>query len=104
MTFANDRRRSVPIENNPGNFPGNIKRREVTRSWRTMIRGAHPWERVAFRYNGRTEINALMNAKDIAAGKAKVGYTMTLNSEGAQPVNKMKSQCSALEHGFKTFE
>ena len=77
---------------------------EVTRSWRTMITGAHPWEGAAFLYNGRTEINAMMNAKDIAAGKANVGYTMTLNSAGAQTVNKMKSEFSALERGFKMFE
>ncbi len=67
------------------------------------------WARVrseiaSFLYGGRSEINAMMNIKDIAAGKTNVGYTMTLNTEGIQPVNKMKSDFSALERGFTIIE
>jgi hypothetical protein len=39
-----------------------------------------------------------------AAGKVKVGYTMTLSAEGAQPQKKMSSEFSTLEHGFKMTE
>ena len=76
----------------------------ITQSWQKMITGAHPWEGVPFTFNGRTEIDAMVNMKDVAAGKANVGYTMTLNSEGVQPSNKVKSEFSALERGFKRFE
>jgi serine protease Do len=77
---------------------------ETTRSWHTMITGEHPWEAVPFVYNGRTEINSMVNMKDVAAGKANVGYTMTLSLEGTQPVNKMKSEFGALERGFTKIE
>jgi hypothetical protein len=42
--------------------------------------------------------------KDVAAGKANIGYTLSLNSEGTQPSRKMKNEFSALERGFKMFE
>lgn len=77
---------------------------EIAQSWRAMTTGAHPWEGVPFLFGGRSEINAMMNMKDVAAGKANVGYTMTLNSEGIQPVNNMKSEFSALERGFVIIE
>ena len=77
---------------------------EVAQSWRTMIMGTHPWEGVPFLYAGRSEINALMNMKDVASGRINTGYTMTLNAEGSQPVNRMKSEFSALERGFKMTE
>jgi hypothetical protein len=77
---------------------------EVAQSWRTMSMGTHPWEGVPFLYGGRSEINALMNMKDVAAGRINTGYTMTLNAEGSQPVNRMKSEFSALERGFKMTE
>jgi len=77
---------------------------EYTQSWRTMTMGTHPWEGSPFSYGGRTEISAMMNMKDVAAGKTNIGYTMTLNSEGVQTVGKMKSEFSALERGFKMFE
>ncbi len=41
----------------------------------------------------------MVNMKDVAAGKGNVGYTLTLNSEGIQPSNKMRSGFSALERG-----
>jgi serine protease Do len=77
---------------------------ETAQAWRTMTTGAHPWEGVPFTYSGRTEIGAMFNMKDVAAGKTNIGYTMTLNSDGVQTINKMKSEFSALERGFKTFE
>jgi serine protease Do len=77
---------------------------EIARSWRTMSTGTHPWEGAPFVTGGRTEINAMVNMKDVAAGKSNVGYTMSLNSEGAQPASKMKSEFSALERGFTTIE
>jgi len=61
---------------------------EMAHSWQTMTTGAHPWEDVPFLTGGRTEINATVNMKDVAAGKANVGYTMSLNTEGSQPVSK----------------
>jgi serine protease Do len=76
---------------------------EMERHWQEMTKEAHPWEGMPFLSGGRTEINAMMNAKAVAAGKA-VGYTMTLNSEGSQPVNKVKAEFSALERGFTTTE
>jgi serine protease Do len=77
---------------------------ETARSWRTITTAAHPWEGVPFIYEGRTEINALANTKEFAAGKSNIGYTMSLNSEGTQPASKMKSEFSLLEHGFTTTE
>jgi serine protease Do len=77
---------------------------EVARSWRTITTGTHPWEGVSFVTGGRTEINAMANMKNFAAGKTNVGYTMSLNSEGTQPANKMKSEFSALQRGFATIE
>ena len=77
---------------------------EIARSWQTMTMGTHPWEGVAFLFSGRTEINAMMNVKDVAAGKINAGYTMTLNSEDSQPANKIKSEFAALERGFKMIE
>jgi len=77
---------------------------EFTRSWRTMTTGMHPWEGAAFVVSGRTEINAMVNMTDVAAGKTNVGYTMTLNVEGTQPVDKMKSDFLAVEGGFRMIE
>jgi serine protease Do len=77
---------------------------ETARAWQTMSTGSHPWEGAPFIAGGRTEINAMANMKDIAAGKANVGYSMSLNSEGTQPANKMKSEFSALQRGFTKIE
>ena len=46
----------------------------------------------------------MVHMKDVAAGKTNVGYTMTLNSDGTQPANKMKSEFSALQRGFTMIE
>ena len=77
---------------------------ETARAWQSMSTGGHPWEGVAFVTGGRTEINAMANMKDLAAGKTNVGYTMSLNSEGIQPANKMKSEFSVLQRGFTKTE
>ena len=77
---------------------------EIARSWQTMTTGAHPWDGAPFLSGGRSEINAMVNMKDVAAGKTSTGYTMTLNAEGAQPINRMKSEFSALERGFTKIE
>ena len=77
---------------------------ETTRFWHTLASGAHPYEGSPFMSAGRTEINSLVNLKDVAAGKATVGYTMSLNCEGAQPAHVMKSEFSALERGFTITE
>jgi serine protease Do len=76
---------------------------EMERHWQEMTKEMHPWEGIPFLAGGRTEINAMMNAKAVAAGK-NVGYTITLNSEGSQLVNKVKAEFSALERGFTTAE
>jgi serine protease Do len=77
---------------------------EISRSWRTVTTGTHPWEGVPFTTGGRTEINAMANMKEFVAGKTTVGYTISLNSEGTQPANVMKSEFSALQRGFATIE
>jgi serine protease Do len=77
---------------------------EFARAWQTMSTGSHPWEGVPFVAGGRTEINAMANMKELASGKANVGYTISLNSEGTQPANKMKSEFSALQRGFTMTE
>jgi hypothetical protein len=80
---------------------------DTRESWQKMITGAHPWEDAPYTYNNgsaRTEINSMVNLKDVAAGKASVGYTMTLNSDGVQTSYRMKSDFHALERGFKDFE
>ncbi len=77
---------------------------EFTRSWHTMSTGAHPWEGAAFLAGGRTECNAMVNAKDVAARKTNIGYTLSLNAEGTQPLNKIRNEFSALERGFKAME
>jgi serine protease Do len=77
---------------------------ETARLWQTMTGGAHPWEGVPFITAGRTEINAMVNMKDAAAGKTNVGYTITLNSEGNQPATNVKNEFSALQHGFTMLE
>jgi serine protease Do len=77
---------------------------EMTQSWRTMTTGTHPWEGVPFLTGGRTEINAMINVKNISAGKANVGYTMTLNSEGNQLASNIRNEFSALQRGFTVME
>ena len=77
---------------------------ENARSWQTMVSGTHPWEDVPFNTGGRTEINAMVNMKDAAAGKTNIGYTMTLNSDGTQPATRIKSEFAALERGFTVIE
>jgi serine protease Do len=77
---------------------------EVTRHWQSMTAGSHPWEGSPYLAAGRSEINALLNAKEIVAAKKNVGYSMTLNVEGNQPASLMKNNFSALEHGFTTTE
>jgi serine protease Do len=77
---------------------------ETLRTWQSMTSATHPWDGVPFVAAGRTEINAMMNPKNAANGKSDIGYTMTLSSEGIQPVNRMKSDFSSLEHGFSMLE
>jgi hypothetical protein len=77
---------------------------EISRSWRTITTGTHPWEGIPFVTGGRSEINAMANMKEFAAGKTTVGYTISLNSEGTQPANEMKSEFLALQRGFTTIE
>jgi serine protease Do len=77
---------------------------EMVRSWRTMSTGAHPWESVPFTTGGRTEINSMVNLKDISAGKTNVGYTMSLNADGAQTIGKMQNEFSTLLRGFTKIE
>lgn len=78
---------------------------ETAQSWRKMAMGTHPWEGVPFLTGGRTEINAMMNMKDVAAGKTNVGYTMSLNYEGNRLTTiNIHSEFLALEHGFKMLE
>jgi serine protease Do len=77
---------------------------EMAQSWRAMTTGIHPWEGAPFMAGGRSEINAMVNMKDAAAGKAGIGYTITLNVEGSQPVKQMKNEFSTLERGFTTTE
>jgi serine protease Do len=77
---------------------------DITRSWRVMATGGHPWEGVPFSSGGRTEINEMINMKELAAGKSTVGYTMTLNAEGTQPDKKMRNEFSSLQSGFKIVE
>jgi hypothetical protein len=77
---------------------------DIVRNWRSMTTGAHPWEDVPFMAAGRTEINAMVNVKEVAAGKANVGYTMSLNFEGTQPAAKMKGDFSTLQHGLTISE
>jgi hypothetical protein len=74
------------------------------RSWHTMSTGAPNWDGVPFLNEGRTEINAMVNMKDLAAGKTNVGYALTLNSEGGQLAKNMKNEFSALLRGFATHE
>ena len=61
---------------------------EMTQSWQTMTAGAHPWEGLPFIAGGRTEINAMVNMKDVAAGKTDIGYTLTLNAANGQLATK----------------
>jgi serine protease Do len=77
---------------------------DFTRLWSSMTTAIHPWDGAAYLTGGRSEINAMVNAKEIVTGKNRVGYTLTLNLEGTQLVNKMKSEFSALERGFKVTE
>jgi hypothetical protein len=74
------------------------------RSWRTMSTGAPTWDGVPFLKEGRTEIDAMVNVKDLAAGKTNVGYALTLNSESGQLAKNMKNEFSALLRGFTTNE
>jgi len=74
------------------------------RSWRTMSTGTQPWDSVPFLKEGRTEINAMVNMKDLAAGKTNVGYALTLNSESNQLAKNIKNEFSALERGFTMIE
>jgi hypothetical protein len=76
---------------------------DIARAWQTMITAAHPWEGVPFMTGGRSEIDAMVNMKDVAAGKTSIGYTLSLSAEGSQPINKMKSEFSALERGFTIY-
>ena len=76
---------------------------ETTQSWRSMTTGAHPWEGAPFLTGGRTEINAMVNMKDVAAGKSNVGYTITLNYEGNQ-LPSIHNEFVTLEHGFTIVE
>jgi hypothetical protein len=103
----------VYLENNPQNKtwvgllrqtkPSPALPEDIKRVWQTKVTGAHPWDGVPFMSAGRSEINAMVNMKDVVAGRTDIGYTMTLSSEGAQPIGKMKSEFSALERGFTIY-
>lgn len=77
---------------------------EVARSWQTMSAGTHPWEGQPFIAGGRTEINAMVNMKEVAAGKTNVGYTMTLSAASSQLATNIRNEFSALERGFTVIE
>ena len=46
----------------------------------------------------------MVNIKDVSAGKTNIGYTLTLNGDGALPAPRMKNEFGALERGFKMIE
>jgi serine protease Do len=77
---------------------------EMARSWQTMTAGAHPWEGVPYIAGGRTEIGAMLNMKNVAAGKTNVGYTMSLNAGTSQLATNIRNEFSALERGFTMTE
>jgi hypothetical protein len=78
---------------------------ETAMSWRSMIMRWRPWDGVPFvTTGGRTQVNAFIRHKDLALNKILLGYTMTLDAEGAQPLPKMKDEFSVLERGFKMIE
>lgn len=77
---------------------------ETARAWQLVSTGSHPWDGVPFVSGGRSEINAVVNTKDFAAGKGIIGYTMTLNCEGVRLIDRMKSDFSALQRGFTKIE
>jgi serine protease Do len=78
---------------------------ETAQAWRAMAAGTPPWQGVPFLTSGRTEINAMVNKKDVAAGKTNIGYTMSLSYEGNQlPFINIHNEFSALEHGLTIVE
>lgn len=78
---------------------------ESALTWRAVIAHWHPWDGIPLAITGgRTQINGMMKGKETALDKIRVGYTITLEAEGAPPAREMKNEFSTLESGFKTTE
>jgi serine protease Do len=84
--------------------PSPSQPQEASQFWRAITVGTHPWDAVPFMTSGRTEINEMARTKYFAADKVTVGYTMTLNYEGPQPVRTVKEQFADLLRGLKVIE
>jgi S1-C subfamily serine protease len=72
--------------------------------WRDVATGVAPFDGTPRSVNGRTEIMALVDAKEVAAGRSSVGYTIAVNADGLQKPAHMKGALDTLRRGVTVFE
>ncbi len=72
--------------------------------WHTIESGAHPFNGLAYSTNGGTRIDAVQDAKEVAAGHRSIVYTYTVAEEGNQDQTVMKRALDSLQHGLEVAE
>lgn len=77
---------------------------EFATRWKAMTTGIHPYDSVAFVGPGDVRIEMVANAKDVAAGRSNMGYTLMVGADGPHTPASMKSKLATVDHGFTAYE
>ena len=72
----------------------------INNRWRVMIGGGHPFDSNVAVVNGDSQIEALVNAKEVKAGHSDVGYTLRLTVAGVQNQRAMSNGLDLIERGI----
>jgi serine protease Do len=75
-----------------------------TDRWHNLETGAHPYTAIAYTMNGNTRIEAVANAKKVAAGESQIAYTVTVTNEGTQDPQNMKRKLDGVQAGIAVLE
>ena len=88
-------RRARPVAGLPESY---------ARRWQSLLDGTHPYTATMYATNGATHIDVASNADDLRAGRAGVGYTLSVVREGTETQEQMAARLKALRTGFRMLE
>lgn len=68
--------------------------------WHVMTGGGHPYDSRASVVNGDSRIQALVNAKEVNAGRSNIGYSLMISVAGVQDERAMGRSLDLIERGI----